>query len=229
MKTTQGKLIVIDGSDGSGKSTQTQLLVDYLTKVNSHTKHLKFPRYESFYGKVVAKYLRGEFGNLENTSPYLASMIYAQDRFFAKKEMKDFLKPPGFLVLDRYATSNMGHQGAKFKNDSERDEFLAWNYEMEYKINKLPKEDIVIYLYVPYIEAIKLRANITNKEYLKGKTTDIHEADTNHLVAAEKTYLFLANKYPHWVKIDCIENEKLLSIDAIHLKIIEKLKERKFI
>jgi dTMP kinase len=97
---------------------------------------------------------------------------------------------------------------------------------MEYGINKLPKEDIVIYLYVPYKEAIKLREKETNKEYLKGKVKDIHEEDINHLIAAEKTYLYLSKKYPHWVKIECIEKGKLLSIEDIHTKVIQALKER---
>jgi dTMP kinase len=226
MNTKKGKLIVIDGSDGSGKSTQTKLLVEYLEKINPHTKHLKFPRYETFFGKVVAKFLRGEFGNIDQVSPYLASMTYGADRAGAKDEMDKFLKEKGFLVLDRYVPSNMGHQGAKFSNDKDRDEYLEWDYEMEYGINKLPKEDIVIYLYVPYKEAIKLREKETNKEYLKGKVKDIHEEDINHLIAAEKTYLYLSKKYPHWVKIECIEKGKLLSIEDIHTKVIQALKER---
>lgn len=220
---------MIDGSDGSGKSTQSKLLLEYLEKQSVKAKHQKFPQYEKFFGQLVARFLRGEFGTIDQVSPYLASVLYANDRASAKEDMENYLNEGGYLVLDRYATSNMGHQGAKFKTVQEREEFIEWDYQMEYEINKLPKEDVVIYLYVPYEIASQLRAKETNKEYLKGKVKDIHEEDKSHLIAAEKTYQYLAEKYDHWIRIDCVKDDKLLSIEEIHAMIVEQLKARKII
>ncbi len=155
--------------------------------------------------------------------------MYANDRASASDEMHAFLDSGGILVLDRYATSNMGHQGSKFKNLKERDEFIEWNYEMEYQINNLPQEDIVLFLHMPWETAYSLRSKADSKEYLQGKDKDIHEENKEHLKEAEQTYMYLAEKYNHWAKITCIENDTLLSIKDIHLKIIETLKSKQII
>ena len=229
-KKRKGKLIVIDGGDGSGKTTQAHLLVEHLKKKNILVKYVDFPQYyHSFHGKTIAKFLRGEFGSIDEVSPYLASLAYALDRATVKREMDDFLTKGGYIIANRYATSNMAHQGAKLKDEYEQKEFLKWIYELEYKVHKIPKENMVVYLYVPWKVGIGLSVSRIKQEYLKDKS-DIAEKDINHRIEAEKMYLELAKKYKHWVKVDCVENEKLLSKEEIFrkvLKIVEPLLSEK--
>lgn len=232
IKTTRlrkGKLIVIDGGDGSGKTTQTKLLVEYLKKHKMPTKHMDFPQYyHSFHGKTVAKFLRGEMGNINEVSPYLASLAYALDRASAKEEIENFLNKGGYIISNRYATSNMAHQSAKFPKKQDRENYLKWEYELEYKVHKIPKEDIVIYLYVPWKMGLNLTKFKGNRAYLKGQS-DIAERDINHRIQSEKMYLELAKRYKHWVKIDCTSKGKILTPHQIHLKLIKALKLRKIL
>ncbi|GAB4219605.1 MAG: hypothetical protein Fur009_6540 [Candidatus Microgenomates bacterium] len=229
-KSKRGKLIVIDGGDGSGKTVQSQMLINFLMKEKKEVKYFDFPQYyKTFHGRTVAKFLQGEFGKIDEVSPYLASLAYALDRLSVKQEMDFFLKKGGIIVCNRYATSSLAHQGAKFKDEKKQKEFLKWLYDLEYKIHKIPKEDIVIYLYVPW----KIGMELTNKkglrEYLQGKK-DIAEADIDHRIASEKMYLELASKNKNWVKINCVDaDNKLLPPEVIHQKVIKILKERKII
>jgi len=224
-KSKKGKLIVIDGGDGSGKTVQSQLLIDYLKKNHYPVKYVDFPQYyQTFHGKTVARFLQGEFGKIDQVSPYLASLAYALDRVSIKEEMDDFLRKGGIIIANRYATSSLAHQGAKFTDKKEREKFLKWLFELEYKINKIPKEDLVIYLYVPWQIGLELTKKKTDRQYLQGKK-DIAEEDINHRISSEKMYLELAAKNKHWVKIDCVENGKILPIETIHQKIIDVLKK----
>ncbi len=225
LKKRKGKLIVIDGGDGSGKTTQAELLVAHLKEKNISVKYFDFPQYyKSFHGKTVAKFLRGEFGSMEEISPYLASLAYALDRASVKREMEEFLSQGGIIIANRYATSNMAHQGAKCKTEKERDEFLKWVYELEYKVHKIPKENLVIYLHVPWKTALALTAKRKDQIYLKGMKQDMAEKDLEHRKASEEMYLFLAKKYKHWKTVECVENGEILSIEAIQKKIQELVK-----
>jgi dTMP kinase len=226
---TKGKLIVIDGGDGSGKATQTKLLVEYLEKINPKSKHLSFPRYNEFYGNFIGHALQGEFGDFLTLNPYLTSPYYAMDRYFAKPEMEAVLESGGYLILDRYTTSNMGHQGGKFKTQKERDDYLNWLIEMEYEVNKLPKEDIVLYLYVDRTTAQELTQKETDKHYVKENAKDLSEHDTNYQMNSEQMFLYLCEKYPHWHKIECMEKGKLLPIQNIHEKVLQTLKINKLL
>ena len=226
-----GKLIVIDGGDGSGKGTQAKLLTDYLVHKKIEYRLYDFPRYyTSFHGATIGRLLSGEFGELDTISPYLASLAYAIDRASLKAEMDDYLAQGGLIIANRYATSNMAHQGGRIKSITERHKFWKWLYELEYKEHKIPKEDLVIYLYVPWQIGMELTKKKEDRGYLKGKKLDIVEEDINYRLKSEEMFLELCSKNEHWHKIDCITKEgKMLSMETIHQKIIALLRSRKII
>jgi dTMP kinase len=225
----KGKLIVIEGSDGSGKATQLNLLKDFLQSKNHTVEAIDFPRYyDSFYGKMVARFLRGEFGKLQEVNPYLISVIYAQDRAQAREEMENWLKKGIIVLANRYATSNQAHQCGRLPK-RERDEFLKWDIELEYEINKIPREDIVIYLNIPYQISLKLMRNKERGEraYTKGKKRDIVERDEIYLKNAEDTYKWLAKKFLHWEMITCVDAKGNLKTKEAIQEEIKKILLRK--
>lgn len=227
LKKRKGVLIVIDGGDGSGKATQADLLIKYLKQKKIPVKYFDFPRYyQSFHGQTVARFLRGEFGTIDQVSPYLASLAYALDRASAKKEMEEFLKKGGVVIVNRYTTSNMAYQGAKFDDEKKREEFLKWVYDLEYKVHRIPKENLVIYLYVPWQIGLELTMKKKDRRYLKGKKLDIHEKDLDYRKKVEGLYLDFVKKYKHWVMIDCVSNGKILPKETIHKTIINLLKTK---
>lgn len=227
LKKRQGVLIVIDGGDGSGKATQADLLVKFLKQRKIPVKYYDFPRYyQSFHGQTVARFLRGEFGTIDQVSPYLASLAYALDRASAKKEMDDFLKKGGVIIVNRYVTSSMAYQGAKFNDVNQREEFIKWVYDLEYKVHRIPKEDLIIYLYVPCQIGLELTRKKGDRRYLKGKKLDIHEKDLDYRKKVEAMYLDLVKKNKHWVMINCVENGKILPKEIIHQRIVEILKDK---
>ncbi len=229
LKKRKGKLVVFEGGDGSGKTMQAKLLIDRLKKTSIPYKYIDFPQYyASFHGKTVARFLRGEFGDIEQVSPYLASLAYAVDRVSIKEEVEDFLNQGGLIVANRYATSSIAHQGAKFEDKKEREKFMSWLYDMEYKAHRIPKENLVIFLYVPWEVSTKLIANKKKGLYLKGKE-DIHERNLNYRKKVEKVYLDLAKRYRHWIKVDCVKDGKILPPDVIHDEIVKILRQKKYI
>jgi len=217
IKKRKGKLIVIDGGDGSGKTTQAQFLVEYLKEKQIPVKYVDFPQYyKSFHGKTVGKFLKGEFGKIDEVSPYLASLAYALDRASIKREMDEFLAQGGYIVANRYATSSMAHQAAKCKTEKERTEFLKWIYELEYKVHKIPKENLVIYLHVPY----KFAAELSQKRAeQRGYEQDIAEKSLDHQKRSEEMYLMLAKKYKHWKTIECVKNQIMTDRESIQKQI----------
>lgn len=233
MNHKKGKLIVIDGTDGSGKGTQTELLLDYLEKQKKHHKYIDFPRYyTSFHGKMVARYLSGEFGGKDSASPYLSSLFYALDRLTARDEIISWLEEGNVVVANRYTTSSMAFQTARIEK-AKQEEFLKWLYEMEYKEHKIPKEDLVLFLYVPVEISQKLldkKAGTQARRYIKGKKKDVYESDVEYQKKVLKLYLDLAKKYPHWEVIKCVDSHgKLLSIEKVHGKIILAIKKHKIL
>lgn len=223
----KGKLVVIDGGDGSGKGTQTELLTDYLKKQKRAVRMMDFPRYyTSFHGKMVGRFLAGEFGKLEEVNPYLASLAYALDRASAKEEMDEWLAKGGLIICNRYATSSMAHQGARLPREK-REEFINWIDELEYKVHKIPREDLVIYLSVPWQIGLELTKKKGERGYTKG--LDIAEKDLKHRQEAEAMYLWLAKKRKNWFKIDGVVNGQLRAKEDIHREIIKTLKKKKIL
>ncbi len=215
----KGKLIVIEGSDGAGKSTQMNLLLEYFKKIDIPVNTLKFPQHGiSFFGKMVDQFLRGEFGPLSDVNPYLVSVLYAMDRAGEKEKMDKWLNNGEYIVLDRYVPSNLAHQCGRLPK-RQRLKFLKWDTELEYTYNKIPQEDIVLYFYVPYQTSIKLMQNKDRhgRAYTKGRNKDIVEKDVAYLKNAVETYKWLVKKFPHWVMINCIDkNGNMKSREAIH-------------
>jgi dTMP kinase len=225
----QGKLIVIDGGDGSGKSTQSDLLLEYLKKKGYKITYVDYPRYyTSFHGRIVGRFLAGEFGQFDQVSPYLTSLAYAIDRAGTKEEMDECLEAGGIIVANRYATSSIAHQAAKLPPEK-RSEFISWLDELEYKVHKIPREDIVIYLYVPWKIGLMLTGKKGDRAYLNGSKTDIAEADLNHRRLSEEMYLQLARTRKNWVTINCVQKGKILSKEIIHQKIVDILKKKNII
>jgi dTMP kinase len=220
--------IVIEGLDGSGKSTQVNKILDYLQRKELRYKYVHFPRLEKgIYGDLVARFLRGELGNLEDVHPYLVALIYAGDRKDAAEEIREWLQK-GFLVLvDRYVCSNIAYQGAKLHTMEEKHKLAEWINELEYRHNGIPRPDLNIFLDVPFsFTQKKLSENRegTDREYLKGKE-DIHESNLGFQRKVKEMYLWQAHEYPDFEIINCKGNDnEMLSPEKIFDRIIKSIK-----
>ena len=219
----KGKLIVIEGTDGSGKATQTALLVERLKKEGKKIEVFDFPQYGNWSAVFVEKYLRGEFGSAEEVNAQTASLFYALDRYAASFRLKKLLNEGYTIVSNRYTTTNMGHQAGKIKNHTEREKFLKWLDQTEFELLGIPKPDLVIFLHVAPEIGQKLVESKGHRDYI-GNKKDIHEASLQHLTDSERAYLEVAEKFS-WKKIECVKNGKLLSKEEISecvWKIVEK-------
>ena len=215
----KGLFVVIEGTDGSGKGTQTALLLERLKKEKNVVETTDFPQYDNFSGAFVAKYLRGEYGTADEVGPYRGSVFYAVDRYDKSFDIKRWLEEGKIIVSNRYVSANMGHQAGKIKGAQARAKFLKWLENLEYGIFKIPKPDVTILLYVPPSVGQKLVDQKAVRSYTKGSKRDIHEADINHLKNAAQAYLYVAKKYK-WPVIQCINKKgEMLSREEIHEKI----------
>lgn len=216
------KFIVIEGGDGAGKGTQAKLLVERLSKKTKVT-FFDFPQYEkTLAGKLVGRYLKGEFGDPLSLSPYIASLPYALDRVAAKDELNKALEE-GVVICNRYTPSNIGHQASKLPK-GKRDEFISWLEKLEYVELKIPKPTLVIYLYVPVEISSRLVEKKEARAYIGGESTkgekDGHEKDTEYQRKSIEVYTKMSKERNDWKLIDCVENGRLLSIEEIHEKIM---------
>lgn len=215
MNNSLGKLIVIDGTDGSGKSVQTERLVKRLKADNLSVAEFDFPQYSKASGGLIREYLTGKFGTAEEVGAYRASIFYACDRYDASKAIKQALTEGKLVITNRYVTSNLAHQGGKIVDESERKSYYDWCINLEYTIFEIPQPDLNLILHVPAAVAQALVDQKSQREYLVEKKRDIHEDDLNHLLAAEKVYLELAKSLPNTELIECAPNDKLLSIEEV--------------
>ncbi|HWF13336.1 MAG TPA: hypothetical protein VG272_06345 [Candidatus Acidoferrales bacterium] len=217
---TRGKIIALEGIDGSGKGTQLDLLAGELKARKLPTYRISFPRYGSFYGKLVGRYLNGEFGTLEAVDPHLSALLYAGDRLEAKPEIEAALAVGTIVLADRYIGSNLAHQTARVAPEMQ-EEFIRWLKHLEYVLYGLPAEDLVIYLRVPFEEAHRLVGLKATRDYTRLKR-DIQEADIKHLEQTGIIYDRLASE-SNWVRVDC-ENESsrmLRSPEEIHRLVMQ--------
>lgn len=221
-----GKLIVIEGSDGSGKATQTKLLYEYLSEQKKNVKMVSYPNYESPSSALVKMYLESEFGDDPyGINAYVASSFFAVDRFASYlKEWKSFYESSqdAIVICDRYVTSNMLHQTSKLETKEEKEAFLDWEYDFEYQKGGLPIPDMVFFLDVPPEVTFRLMKDRENKITHEAKK-DIHEANKEFLIRSYENSIFVGERYG-WKKIICCdENGNLQSVEKIHRKIREIL------
>jgi dTMP kinase len=201
----RGKLIVLEGIDGSGKRTQLEMLASALAVRGVEFAQVSFPRYDGFFGKLVARFLNGEFGSLDDVDPHFSALLYAGDRLEARPGIEAHLAAGRTVISDRYIGSNLAHQGARVPR-VKRAAFLAWLRELEYGIYALPHEDLVIYLRVPAAAAHRLVARKAARGYTK-KKRDLQEANLAHLEAASQVYDELARQ-KNWFRIECAADGK---------------------
>lgn len=223
-KSKKGKFIVIDGTDGSGKATQTELLKKRLKKEGHEVEILDFPQYGKKSAGLVEEYLNGKYGNAQDVGPYRASIFYACDRYDASFKIKKYLKEGKVVVSNRYVTANMGHQGGKINSARERRKYFKWLYDLEYKIFGISKPDLNIILHVDAAIAQKLVDNKVKRSYIKGnKKRDLHEKDLKHLRDAEKVYLEIAKTFPNFSLVSCTDNKCIMSREEIQDMIWKKI------
>ena len=223
--TPRGKLIALEGIDGSGKRTQLDLLAHELGRRGLPIWRISFPRYESFFGKLVARFLNGDFGSVDQVNPHFSALLYAGDRLEGKPEIESALAAGKIVLADRYIGSNLAHQSERVPA-AQRDEFLAWLKHLEYVLYSLPTEDLVIYLRVPAVQAHHLVGLKPARSYT-ALQHDILEADIAHLEETAKTYERLAAQ-PNWVRIDCtdISSGALYSPEEIHRGVLHAVESR---
>ena len=220
----KGKIIVIEGTDCSGKETQSLLLEEALKRKNINSFKMSFPNYNSPTVKIIVNCYLGK--NKEpyfkegsnNVDPYVSSLYYAADRKYnMDKEILEYYNKGYYVILDRYTSSNQAHQGSKIKDKDERFNMYQWIDKLEYWLLKLPKPDITIYLHVPYentIELLKIRGNL-----------DDNEKDKEFLRNSEEAYIELSELYG-WKRIECVENKKIKTREEIHKEIINIVLEK---
>ncbi len=214
----KGVFIVIEGTDGTGKATQTKKLVEHLQK-NKAVAVFDFPQYGQPSCHFVESYLNGKYGTEVN--PHAASLFYALDRYEASFKIKQALAEEKIVVSNRYVASNMGHQGGKIDDARKRQEYFTWNDNIEYSILGIPRPDINIILWIPADIAQQLVDKKGSREYLGGQKRDLHEKDIAHLKRAEQVYLEITKLFPNnFTLINCMDKERLMSIDEIHAKIV---------
>ncbi len=217
MRDSPGKLIVLAGIDGSGKTEQTRRLVERLRATGRVVHEEEFPQYETtFFGATIGRYLKNEFGPAAQIDPHLASVLYAGDRWEAKARMEAALARGEVIVSNRYVSANLAHQGGKIASDEEREAFFAWVEELEYRVFQIPMPDRVVFLWLPIEVASDLVGRKAQRSYLGERKKDGHEADMSHLAHAQRVYQHLSQTRPNWVRVSCVDDAgALLSIDAV--------------
>lgn len=216
----RGKLLVIEGTEGSGKETQADLLVRRLNEMGEKAVKMRFPMYDTPTGKIIYEHILNKDGNSyfdEEVDPKALSLYYAADRVNNIGKINELLDKGVHVVLDRYVESNMAHQGGKLKTREEREKMYQKLDELEFGIMELPRPDAVIFLYMPFEYAAILKKN-------REETPDQHEANKAHLEQAEKAYLELTEKYGY-IKITCVKDDCIRTIDDINDEVVEKIKE----
>ena len=223
----KGKFIVIDGIDGSGKATQTEMLVKRLQKNGLKVKKIDFPGYErNFYGKLIGECLTGKYGDFIAVHPRIASVLYAADRWESSKQINDWLDRGYTVIADRYVSSNQIHQGRKIKDISEREEFLKWLDTAEHEIFGIPRPTMILFLHLPVklsmalMEKRKKQDAVGSRKYLEGKK-DLAEEDFKHLEESRNSAIGIVKSRNNWHMIDCEKDDDILPREDIHERLFQ--------
>ena len=225
--------IVIEGLDGAGKSTQIASIAKFFEEKGIQHKTLHFPRTDSpFFGEMIARFLRGEFGKINQVDPYIVAMLYAGDRHDAASIISGWLKAGYAVILDRYVYSNIAFQCAKLNDESEKKKLRDWIFDLEYNHFKIPKPDLSIFLDVPFkftVEKLTKQRNGTDREDLKGNV-DIHEENLDFQENVRRVYLSQKSYDPNFEVVACTSeigemsdaatiSERIISLITKRLKI----------
>jgi dTMP kinase len=200
------KLFVIEGLDGAGKSTQIKLLRDFFLNQGYTCEYLHFPRTESpYFGELIARFLRGEFGSINNVDPYLVAMLYAGDRKDASEMISGWLKNGNIVILDRYTYSNIAYQCAKLKNVNDQNKLMNWILKLEFEHFEIPKPDLNIFLDVPFTfteTKLTMKRDGDDRNYLNGGN-DLHESSLSFQKNVRDMYLTVAEKDKRLAVVNC--------------------------
>jgi dTMP kinase len=227
------KLFVIEGVDGAGKSTQIRLMRDFFSAKGNKCEYLHFPRTENpFFGELIARFLRGEFGSLNDVDPYLVAMLYAGDRKDASAMISGWLSENKIVLLDRYTYSNIAYQCAKLDREDDQDRLMRWILDLEFSHFAIPRPDLNIFLDVPYAFAednLSRERTGNDRDYLNGNR-DIHEESLVFQKKVRDIYLRVAKTDERLAVINCgDQNGNILRPDEIFDLIIGVINERRLI
>jgi dTMP kinase len=227
------KILVIEGVDGAGKSTQIKLLKDFLSKQGYNCEYLHFPRTETpYFGELIARFLRGDFGSLNDVDPYLVAMLYAGDRKDASTMIRNWLTEGKIVLLDRYTYSNIAYQCAKLPDVSSQDTLMNWIYSLEFKHFAIPEPNLNIFLDVPFVFTEKNLAKTrtgNDRNYLNG-TRDIHEESMVFQKKVRDIYLRVSRSDDRLEVVNCSnEYGVMLNPSEIFDLIIKIFKEKKLL
>jgi len=206
---------VIDGTDGSGKATQSKMLVERLKTEGYEVETFSFPQYGQKSAGSTEEYLAGHYGSGDEVGPYRGSVFYAVDRYDASFKIRKALEEGKVVVSDRYVGSNLGHQGGKISDPAERLKFFKWNDDFEHNFFGIPRPNVNIVLHVPTEVAQKL----ADSSAKNGIAHDIHEVDFQHLKNAENAYLDIVKIFDHFKLIECMDGDRYQSVQEIHEKV----------
>ncbi len=224
MTKTTGKIIVIEGTDCSGKETQSRLLEKRLKELGNKCVRFGFPMYDTPTGKIVGGAYLGkpEIGNgyftegAVDVDPHVVCLYYAADRKYNMSKIQKYLDDDYYVILDRYTTSNLAHQGSKIHDKDERFNMYQWIDKLEYWLLQLPKPDKTIFLHMPYEKSLELKKN--------RKFLDEHEKSSEHLKLAEEAYIELSQLY-NWDRVECVNGDTIRSIEEINDEILQLIKD----
>ncbi len=222
-------LIVLEGLDGAGKSTQIGLLRDMFSRMGVESEYLHFPRFDApIYGDLIARFLRGELGGLDQVNPYLVALLYAGDRADAAKMIREWMASGKVVILDRYVYSNVSYQCGKVSDREEREALSKWILDLEYNHFEIPRPDISLFLDVPFLftkRKLEEQRDGADRDYLNGKK-DIHESSLELQQHVRDVYLAAAESDDRLTIIDCsTESGEMNTPEGIFSKIKERVGE----